>query len=299
MPATFKLVEPLSKLGIAAPFGVNESGVRIFELLRLLCGTIDLEEKTSGRRVRLRHCFLTESRRRLSRQTVADIIGKAFDGEFQFLEMHRYLLAVQRRNVDFWDSLVGELCLTLASREAGQYTRCFLHLYRIVEMISVALPLFYASSEHNYRRSLEFLKALPTSPNDGDLAIFRKFITEVARQGGYNRYQVKIPYTRGDLRWDGVFERQIEDYVIRPGNLRAVIDDAAKQIEVPFTEFPRFVVSFRNRLFHNALSGENLDLDQLNGPELVCEPLIDPALNWFTLVFCVILKQSVERHLAR
>lgn len=297
MPTTFKLVEPMSKLAVSAPFSVNESGVHVFECLRLLCGTVDIEKKDDGKTFKLRRCFLTESQRKLSRASIRSIVDVAFDGEFTIKDLEAYLASGRRRNAEFWKGLAAELTMALACRERQAFLECFLHLYRLIEMTSVALPLFYAGSEHNYRRALDFLKSLPQNPRDGDLAIFKKFISEISRLGGYDRHKIKINYSRGDIRWDASFERQVEAYVIAAEGLSATVEVETKSIEVPFSEFCSFIASFRNRIFHNSLSSSNINLDELNGADLTCEPLIDPTFNWFTLVLCVVIKESIARHL--
>ncbi len=296
MPASFKIKDGLKNLGVRAPFGVNEDGVHIFSCLRLLCGTVNLEDKSSGEMLRLRDCFLTQDKRKLSSRTMQVLVDAVFDGELTVADVEQYLQKVRRHNVNFWEDVTGEICLALVCRARSQWLESFLHIYRLLELTSVALPLFYASAEHDYRKSLSFLKGLPQSPNDGDLAIMRRFVTIVAKEGGYETYAVKIPYSKGDLSWDRRFEEQIDSCIVQYGKLNATVNVAEKTLEVPFMEFPSFLVTYRNRVFHNTLSTQNLNLDKLGGAGNVCEPIIDPALNWFTLLVCAILVQGVSRY---
>ncbi|KAB0568792.1 hypothetical protein [Brucella pituitosa] len=297
MPSTFKIKDGLSQLGIRKPFGVNEEGVHAFECLRILCGTVNLHNKSDGSVIKLRNCFLTQAVRKLKVNSLKEIINSAFDGDMSLDDVDKYLSKTSGVNKDFWMKVKGELCLTLACWSKNQYTRAFLHIYRLIEMTSVALPLFYASVEHNYLKSLEFLKGLPQNPRDGDLAIFRKFVSILAKEGGYEKLKMEVFYSKGDLTWDARYTKQIYDYVISAERLTASIDTAASKIDIPFSEFPSFFVTFRNRLFHSMLSAENLDLDQLGGSDAACEPLINPALNWFTMMLCVILKQNAARYI--
>lgn len=296
MPATIKIIETLGRLGVDAPFGINDRGVGMFVCFRLLCGSVDLLNKKTGEVVQQRHCFLTETKRRAKKNTIKEIVQTAFDGDFTIQQMDSYLNFVQLRNRGFWDRLNGELCLALFCERKGEQAKAFLHIYRLLEMVSVALPLFYASAEHDYQRALSFLKALPENPRDGDLAIMKKFVSEVARKGGFEDHNITIPYSKGDFGWDARYEAQIQAYVINAERLTTSLEVASKEISVPFSEFPSFFVSFRNRLFHNTLSQGNFNLDELNGSDLVCEPLIKPALNWLTLVLCVVVKQNLELH---
>ncbi len=297
MTSTFRIKDGLSQLGVQKPFGVNDDGVHAFECLRILCGTVNLQNKADGSITKLRHCFLTQDTRKLKRTSIKEIIKSVFEMDASVEDVEKYLTKTARINGGFWEKLKGEICLALSCLVENQHTKSFLHIYRLLEMTSVALPLFYASVEHDYYKSLEFLKSLPQNPRDGDLAIFRKFISVLAKEGGYEGLKTEVFYSKGDLSWDARYIKQIQDYVISADRLKAVIDPATGKIEVPYEEFPSFFVTFRNRLFHNMLSAENLDLDKLGGADAACEPLIKPALNWFTITLCVILKQNASRHI--
>lgn len=296
MPSTFKIKDALNLLGSRPPLGVNDNGVHAFECLRLLTGTVNLEHKVTGKVSTLRFCHLTQQKRKLKRNTISEVISNAFDGDLTEGDLSSYLERTKATNRGYWESLRAELCLALAADYSENYTEAFLHIYRILEMSSVALPLFYATAEYDYRKALDFLKELPGSQKDGDLAILKKFSTIIARTGGYTRYTIEIPYSKGDFAWDDRYAEQIEKYVLGTGSLRSVVDTAGRKIDVPFEEVPSFIISFRNRLFHNALSMGNFDLDYLGGPSRVCEPLIKPSLNWVTLVLCAIIQQSIARY---
>lgn len=297
MPGTFRIKDGLSQLGVIKPFGVNGDGVHAFECLRILCGTVNLEHKSDGSVLKLRNCFLTRSVRKLRANSLREIVKSAFDGDLSLDDIERYLNKTSGINRDFWARVKGEICLALYCLGKRQSVNAFLHIYRLLEMTSVALPLFYAGVEHDYLKSLQFLKSLPEKPRDGDLAIFRKFVSILAKEGGYEQLKMEVFYSKGDLAWDARYVRQIQSYVISPEKLKAIIDAPGMKIDIPFIEFPSFFVTFRNRLFHSMLSAENLDLDQLGGADAACEPLIEPALNWFTMMLCVILKQNADRYI--
>ncbi len=297
MPKSYKLKDALANLGSQKPFSVNVDGIPVFECLRLLCGTIDLENKTTKVVIKPRYCHLTEAKRRLKKNSISEIILSAFDGDLTKEDTEVYLNKAKNYNKGFWDNLKGELTLAIAALHNNEYLICFLHIYRLIEMVSVALPLFYAGSEHDYLKALQFLKELPQNPRDGDLAIFKKFIEVVAKSGGYGGHVIKVFYSTGDLQWDNEYTKQIECCIITEEKLKATIDKAGSYIAIPFSEFVSFFASFRNRLFHNTLSKQNFDIDALKGADLVCRPIVKPALNWFTLVVCVIIEQNASRYI--
>lgn len=91
MPSCYSLKEPLNPSWSKKPLGVNEAGVSIFECLRLLLGTVNLVHKPTGKLVRLRHCFLTDSKRRISRKTIDDVVRVIFDGDLSAKDVSGYL----------------------------------------------------------------------------------------------------------------------------------------------------------------------------------------------------------------
>ena len=296
MPSTYKIRDALANLGVSAPLGVNADGAHAFECLRLLTGTVDLEHKQTGKVLRIRYCHLSEKMRRLKASSLAELIGLAFNSTLSLNDISSYLNKTNSINRGYWEKLKAEICLALVCEHQADHTGAFLHVYRILEMSSVALPLFYATAEYDYNKALLFLKDLPKNPRDGDLAILKSFSRVLAERGGYIGYNVEVFYSKGDFTWDGKFADQIQTCVIRQESLRSVLDNAARKIDIPFEEMPSFIISFRNRLFHNTLSVKNFDLDYLGGANIVCEPLIKPALNWITLMLCAILQQSIARY---
>lgn len=296
MPSTYKADDALKRLGVTAPLGVNAEGVHAFECLRLLTGTVNLNHKRTGKTYPLRYCHLTESRRKLKANSLKEIVETAFNSTLSLDEVSEYLNKTKSINRGYWENLRAELCLALAREYEADHTGAFLHIYRLFEMSSVALPLFYATAEYDYSKALSFLKDLPSNPRDGDLAILKKFSQVVAKEGGYNGFNIEVFYSKGDFTWDSRFADQIQVCVVQQEKLKAVVDHAARKIDIPFDEMPSFIISFRNRLFHNTLSVKNFNLDHLGGANEVCEPLIKPALNWFTLVICAILQQSIARY---
>lgn len=169
MPSTYKIEDALARLGVAAPLGVNDDGVHAFECLRLLTGTVNLEHKSTAKVMRLRYCHLSEGVRRLKANSLTEIVQSAFNSTLSTGDISGYLTKTKSINRGFWENLKAETCLALACEHQSDHTGAFLHIYRILEMSSVALPLFYATAEYDYKKALSFLKDLPSNPRDGDL----------------------------------------------------------------------------------------------------------------------------------
>lgn len=180
------------------------------------------------------------------------------------------------------------MCLT--ARNSNRSVEAFLYLYRMLEMVSVALPLVYAASEPDFKRALSFIKALSSNPRDGDLAIFAHFVGSLEGRGGYKGLTFDFKVQRGDAGWNREAREQIEKFVLKEIKGKPSFLEDGITFQVPFSSMPSFVATFRNRLFHNSQSGSNFRLDPLHGAAALCEFVIDPTLSWLTMVVIEIVK---------
>lgn len=294
MPRHCRLVDPLKDRAVAKPFGVGHDGYPIFECIRLLMGTLDVENKRTLRTTKLRRCHLSQTSRSLSNSTIDSLVVKLFDGDLSKDDFGSYLDRGGRENARFWDEVKGEICLCLVAEKDKQHLHAFLHLYRIVELISIALPLVYASTEPDYKKALEMLRSLSINPRDGELAVFKNFANHVAVEGGYSILLIGYDYNFVDGSWEENASTQFEKYVLDAGRIGEVREDQSG-FDVKFSQVPSLLVNTRNRMFHRLMSGDNFDLDELNGVDDVCATLNRPTLYWLSLVIIETLKAHVKR----
>lgn len=297
MPRHCKLKEPEKVVGPAYPFGVNDKGVPLFECIRLIYGTIDIENKLSGKSLSFRRCFVINKSNKLGKNWLKFIIRNIFEEDLNLDDASSFLKKGSNDNKEFWEELKSELCLCLAARQQRLYTECFLYLYRIIELISIALPLVYASSQPDYRKALEFIKSLSVSSRDGDLSIFKNFVKKAEQSGGYNNIQIDFPFLIDDAPWRIEAKLQIESMINLERGLSCTFNDEGSVLLVKFSEMPLFFASCRNRLFHNSNSGENFRLDGLNGASELCRMLVDPTIYWFSLILIEVTKVHAKRYI--
>ena len=297
MPRHCTLRDPLSNFGAAKPFGVNDDGAPVFECLRLLTGTVDIYHKSTLQTLRSRHCFLTQSSRRLGRGTLKSIVSRVFDQDLTIEDAAAYLTKGGSDNKKFWSELNAEICLCLDARSKKRNVEAFLYLYRMLEMVSLALPLVYASSQPDYKKALDFLKALSSNPRDGDLAIFKQFSRSIATEGGYTALTFDFFVRHQNASWRAEAQSQIESHILSELSAAACFSDNGEKFSIPFAEMSSFYVTFRNKLFHNSQSGSNFRLDPLFGASSLCGIVIDQTLYWFTLVVVEIVKAHARRYI--
>jgi hypothetical protein len=296
MPRHCKLREARSNLSFEHPFGLNDRGVPVFECIRLVCGTVNIHNKMTDQLSKSRYCFLTQTKRRISNSMIKDIISSIFENDLTLDDAKSFLTKGAVDNREFWEDLKAEICLCLASRIADRPVEAFLYLYRIIELVSLALPLVYASSQPDYRKALVFIKSLSENNRDGDLSIFRSFVKSAEKSGGYDDVFIDfiISGSTNELRTET--KRQFEQLVINDKGINSKFSDDGSVLSISFSSMPLFFVQCRNRLFHNSQSGQNFKLDALNGASELCKMLIDSTLYWFSLVLIEVVKVNAKRY---
>lgn len=297
MPRHCKLKEPKKIIGPAYPFGLNDKGVPLFECIRLIYGTIDIENKFSGKSLSFRNCFVLNKNNNLGKNWLKSIIDNIFENDLNVEDASSFLKKGSNDNREFWEELKSELCFCLAARKQGLYIDCFLYLYRIIELISIALPLVYASSQPDYKKALEFIKSLSANSRDGDLSIFKTFVKKAEQSGGYSNIQIDFPFLIDDAPWRAEAKSQIASMVSSERGLSCTFNEDESVLLVKFSEMPLFFASCRNRLFHNSQSGDNFRLDGLNGANELCRMLVDPTIYWFSLILIEVTKVHAKRYI--
>jgi hypothetical protein len=298
MPSTFRLENPSSIGACGHPFGVRSMGVPAFECLRLLTGSLNIQQQISQQTVKLRYCHLSQKTRRLSETTIDKTIQLAFDGDLSIADVNLYLSKSAGVNREFWEELRSELCFCLFARQRKSHVESFLHMYRILELISVAVPLIYAAKIADFRKAVDFIKSLSKNERDQDLAILRYFSEEVSKSGALSGLSIDYPFIALNLPERRHLRTQINSYVLNDRKIihNDLTEDSADGVSIEFKSVSSFTVSCRNRLFHNAISNENFKLDVMQGADPLCSILVGPGLYWFSFVLTEILKAEASRY---
>lgn len=295
MPFHCNLIDPLTDKGVVRPYGLEANGFPIFECIRLLMGTVDVENCGTGKVVKLRRCFVTQSDRRVGQRTLNSLIGTIFENDLSVKDFGKYLDKGGNDNRRFWEKVKCELCLCLVAEKHNQHLHAFLHLYRVVELISVALPLVYVSTEPDYGKALTLLKSL-NADDGGDLAVLKGLSKHIAISGGYDEALIGFDFKVNNEAWKIEGSKQFKKYALNNEKIGAARDDNSG-VDVEFSNVSSFLVNIRNRMFHRKITGQNFDLDKLDGVDAICQTATGPSLYWLSLIVIEILKVHSTRYI--
>ncbi|MCY1648291.1 hypothetical protein OVA11_14830 [Caulobacter sp. SL161] len=136
------------------PFGLYDDGAAPHEILRLLLGSVNVKEVSSGRLIAINsNSFRQKSRRMCNPKSISKFI---FEGDLTLDEYEHFIKNLSSKNVDYFKNLRRELTLALVAQKDRRYTESFLYIYRILEMIAVAFPLLYATTQSDFKKISRF-----------------------------------------------------------------------------------------------------------------------------------------------
>lgn len=275
------------------PFGLYADGAAPHEIVRLLLGSVDVREASSGRTTALAKNEFRLTARRMRRP---DRIRKfLFEDEITLVEYESLVTSLTARNSDFFERLRQELTLALVAKNSNRFTESFLYFYRVLEMTAVAFPLIYASTQSDFRRAHDFLKSLMEGGRDGDLKVLDRAVPVIAREANLTSVTFDFSIAGSEVSWVKAFKAQIQKCNIDQTAGFEFEPDSDVLFRVPFTSMPSLLVQFRNRMFHYRPAEPNFDLGAMGGAERICEVLVNEAAHWFALIYVEILRVMARR----
>lgn len=229
----------------------------------------------------------------LSQDLAVEDLGKIFKDR-QFLH----------QNDNFFQSLNNEFSNFYYYENKQSYTTAFAYLYRILETISYAFPLIYASKTDDFIGTYNYLKGFLSGNRDkGELGFFKSFVKVIFKGDPLSEPESSISI-------DIVVEREeVEERVklqrvffnsykkaCTDHNIFSADTDEPRKISVKFSDYSSFIINLRNRFFHLFSSGQpNLQSDDIIDADYFFKLVNKPTAYWISLVLLEILKHSIEK----
>lgn len=265
------------------PFGLNGDGLAAHEVLRLLLGSINVEDKKTGKIYHLSKNQLGVGGSRLCRPE--KIVATVFGGNFTLSDYKSLIESVNAKNLEFMQRLRRELTMSLYCRRTGRHTESFLYMYRVLEMTSLAIPMIYALAKRDFTNTHTFLKGLFANDRAGDLSALRAAVSTIAADGGLGPLKFDFSVSGWDVGLVNELRNQITTCVLPDVRNLEIEDQGDILFRVPFNAMPVFFATVRNRMFHYRIGEANFDLAALHGSESLCEMCMDQILFWFTHLY--------------
>lgn len=266
-------------------------------LLRLLSGTLDLKNNTTGLLINQRNNYTYFDFKRNSRISASVILDVfAADKISSSKVFNYYKECFKFGNRSLFKNLLLELSNYFYQTRKKSHATAFLHLYRSFELISYCFPLFYASKSTSYEKTFTTLKEYFVKA-DGERPFFKKFVHEHLFKGDLRLDQtlpIKITAPKIEL------QQQYFDALKRlcESNPNIDIKSATPNTEIVISRrgLTSLIIDLRNRYFHlltgdfnnNFSSGELAEIDQY------FILVNDTILNWLSVIYFQILRKTIN-----
>ena len=187
-----------------------------------------------------------------------------------------------RKNNKIFSVLLNELGLYFISKNENKFIEGFIHLYRMIEQVSLMFPLLYFKQSSDFKGVFEDLKELITT-----LIFFKNFQEQIFEDKAmldntmYFTFYVSTEDEKNELKI--IFDRIISSEI-----QKASLD--GNTISMPFRDIINFAITIRNRYFHLSIRGQdNIDAINLNINDFFSS-INEYILNWIAVIYYEMFK---------
>ncbi|HIF9327857.1 TPA: hypothetical protein ACX6RL_004058 [Photobacterium damselae] len=205
-----------------------------------------------------------------------------------FIENTKYV------NRSFYAAILSEISQFILHTKRGAHTSAFIYIYRILEKISYAFPLIYASKTQDFLKSFGQLKELMVGDSEKkELGFFKAFIQMLYRDDSLSDTSIDIAFSTTN---SDVGEQMFKSIKETVGN--AVIHEDTSEFDtlsVKYCEMSSFIINIRNRFFHNLNGGAtNIESNRIVDSDELFSFINPMAMHWLSMVFLQITAYSLS-----
>ena len=172
-------------------------------------------------------------------------------------------------------------------KNENKFIEGFIHLYRMIEQVSLMFPLLYFKQSSDFKGVFEDLKELITNKEMTTLKFFKNFQEQIFEDKAmldntmYFTFYVSTEDEKNELKI--IFDRIISSEI-----QKASLD--GNTISMPFRDIINFAITIRNRYFHLSIRGQdNIDAINLNINDFFSS-INEYILNWIAVIYYEMFK---------
>lgn len=293
MTNRYHYLDPIFSVNTRFPSLKVVNGTALLRIFRTMSGTADILDSYTTRKYRLRKNYLFFPQQDNTAMNGRSLVEN-FPEEVKMKDLEDYFRTA-RTNVSFYESIEVELLKCTVAEREGRYLESFFYIYRVIEGISYSIPLIYVSKNKDYNKSYGDLQAFFGKDKDGELAFFKRFVTQSFSSEAFFQSNIKIDLL--EIEVEELRSKYYELYIskIKAGSI--VNSEEGQYITVTFLGLYDLIIELRNRFFHNAKGSwhANFESTQLLYPDIFFRPIIDHCINWVCLIIFEVIKVDLDR----
>jgi len=275
-----------------------ESNNTILNVFRLISGTINCIDIYKNEIYKFRENY-SNFPFTTNESINQSVVLNNFPDEVKLKDLNQYFKR-SRFNSKFYGSIEQEIIKCLIANRNNNHLEAFFYLYRIIEGISYSIPLIYVSKHKNYDKKYKQLQSFFSNEQDGELAFFKRFLTETFKNEDFFKSTIDIDFNvldQADLR-EAYYKIYLDKITSKPMNSKGLKGQTLNQeIKLSYIGFYDFIIILRNRFFHftKGTWQDNLSTTEILFPDYFFKPIVNHGLNWLSLIIFEIIKVDFEK----
>lgn len=268
-------------------------------LFRLITGTIKIKNNLSGiiANHKINYCIQDYAPwGTLSRKSIINfLISEGIDLDKMNLY---YSKSITFGNKKFYRSILLEFSNFLYQKQRQSHATAFLHLYRIIELISYSFPLVYSSRATSFEKTFNSLKEY-FNKVDSELNFFKQFVNghlfkdNAALLDIELKIKISAPNTDLQQQYFNAIKKLCES---NAKNIPISSSTNYSEINITRRGLTSLIYDLRNRYFHLLTGGynNNFDSNDIMEVDIFYQNVNDIICNWIGLIYMEVMKSSYE-----
>lgn len=218
------------------------------QLISLLCGTLILQYKTKSIEQQIDYFSSQDSDGTFTAYKTRQRYDNYIQNKLNLDNAKLNTFINQNRiNSGLYENLLSEFSYFFYYQHQKNYLSGFVHLYRVLEYMSLTMPLIVISTQNNYQGAFSHIKQFFGSEKIEELGFFKKFVT-VVFESVEQQESIVFPFESGKT-----FDTS-EYKVLNKIGINSYEYDYQK-MTIKFIDMIDFIVTVRNRFFHFKIGG--------------------------------------------
>ncbi|MEZ8715901.1 hypothetical protein AB6D81_07890 [Vibrio splendidus] len=273
---------------------LDDRDPEILLILRLLSGNVELTHNYTNKTIKSRVNYFSSDLS--SFRNWKNEFPTYFSEDINSEDLALFIDNTKYMNRNFYSVILSEVSQFILHTNRKSHTSAFIYIYRILEKISYAFPLIYTSKTQDFQQSFNKLKELMVGDGEKkELGFFKTFIDMLYRDDSISDTSVDIEFSASNNDVKKQIFREVKR--VTPGDAIHVDTDAPDMLSIKYCEMGSFIISVRNRFFHNLNGGaKNIESNKIVDSDELFSFINPMAMYWIAMVFLEVVSFSLSEY---
>lgn len=295
LPLAYQPIESSMRHNIPTYLAIPSNPATVFQynwkaiVIRLITGNLDVKSSSKEKIIAQRNNYMILG----GKKSRSNLTNVHLDLQISAQQLERFLDKTDPKNRTFYAELFMEISRHFWLIHTSNFIGAFLHSYRILEKISIVLPLVWSAKATDYTKSFNALKTIFGENKEGEMKALQKFIAEFIDEQ-YLLAPCKINFTSLEPIW-----RQ-EAFKTMSKTCRMVgvdINNSSppNSIDLKYVDVIPILITTRNMYFHRLTGkGSSFGFAEIPDPDSYFNDICNLTTNWLLFIIGQIMVYEAQ-----